>query len=96
MRTLRPTDRVGRYGGEEFLVLLPDTALSQSATVLARVKRDLASDPLREGDASIKITFSGGVAQRHPGESLDAIIARADSAMYQAKHAGKNRTALAR
>jgi len=95
-RTLRPTDRVGRFGGEEFLLLLPDTRLSQSATVLARIKRELASHPLQEGEAGIRITFSGGVAQLSRGEALDSIIARADGAMYQAKSAGKNRTALAR
>ncbi len=95
-RTLRPTDRVGRFGGEEFLLLLPDTRLSQSATVLARIKRELAAHPLQEREASIRITFSGGVAQLNAGESLESIVARADNAMYQAKRAGKNRTALAR
>jgi diguanylate cyclase len=95
-RTLRPTDRVGRYGGEEFLLLLPDTGLTQSATVMARIKRQLASQPLVEAAGTIKITFSGGVAQRNARESFDAVLARADAAMYQAKQAGKNRTALAR
>ena len=94
--TLRPTDRVGRFGGEEFLLLLPDTALAQSAPVMARIKRELAARPLLEGDTDIKLTFSAGVAQRHPRESLDAVVARADAALYQAKHAGKNRTTLAR
>ena len=93
----RPShDRVGRFGGEEFLLLLPDTALAQSAPVMARIKRELAARPLLEGDTDIKLTFSAGVAQRHPRESLDAVVARADAALYQAKHAGKNRTTLAR
>jgi len=94
--TLRPADRVGRFGGEEFLLLLPDTALTQSAPVMARIKRELAARPLVEAGERVKITFSGGVAQRSARESLDAIVARADAALYQAKHAGKNRTALAR
>ena len=94
--TLRPSDRVGRFGGEEFLLLLPDTSLSQSASVMARIKRELAAQPLAEACTRVKITFSGGVAQRNPRESLDAIVARADAALYHAKHAGKNRTALAR
>ena len=95
-QTLRPTDRIGRFGGEEFLLLLPDTALTQSAPVMARIKRQLAARALEHSGETIKLTFSAGVAQRHPRESLDAIVARADAALYQAKHAGKNRTTLAR
>jgi diguanylate cyclase len=95
-QTLRPSDRVGRFGGEEFLLLLPDTALTQSAPVLARIKRELAARPLMEAGEHVRITFSGGVAERIAREPQDAVVARADAALYQAKHAGKNRTALAR
>jgi len=94
--TLRPSDRVGRFGGEEFLILLPDTALHESAAVMARIKRELAARPLGEKDTSLKITFSGGVAQRAERESIDHLLARADAALYQAKRAGKNRITLAR
>lgn len=94
--TLRPTDRVGRFGGEEFMLLLPDTRLSQSSAVMARIKRELASRPLEENNTRITITFSGGIAQRGEQETLDQIIARADAALYQAKAAGKNRVVLAR
>jgi len=94
--TLRPTDRIGRFGGEEFLLLLPETALKESAGVLARIKRELSARPLIEKDLPLKITFSGGIAERSERESLDALIARADAALYQAKRAGKNRITLAR
>lgn len=94
--TLRPTDRVGRFGGEEFMLLLPDTRLSQSNSVMARIKRELAARPLEENNTRITITFSGGVTQRAAQESLDAMISRADAALYQAKAAGKNRVILAR
>ncbi len=94
--TLRPTDRVGRFGGEEFMLLLPDTRLNQSSAVMARIKRELAARPLEENNTRITITFSGGVAQRAEQETLDEIIARADAALYQAKAAGKNRIVLAR
>jgi len=96
MTTLRPTDRVGRFGGEEFMLLLPDTRLNQSASVMARIKRELAARPLDENGTRVAITFSGGVAQRGEGESLDKIVARADAALYQAKAAGKNRVLTAR
>jgi diguanylate cyclase len=94
--SLRPTDRMGRFGGEEFLILLPETALRESAGVLARIKRELASNPVDEKDASFKVTFSGGVAERTRGESLEQVLARADAALYRAKNAGKNRITLAR
>ena len=94
--TLRPTDRIGRFGGEEFLILLPETQLSESAGVLARIKRELAAKPLIEKELPLKITFSGGVAERGEREPLEALLARADAALYQAKRAGKNRVTLAR
>jgi diguanylate cyclase len=93
---LRPTDRIGRFGGEEFLILLPDTALRESVGVFTRIKRELAAKPLAARDSAIKITFSAGIAERTRGEALEAILERADSALYQAKQAGKNRITLAR
>jgi diguanylate cyclase len=95
-RTVRPTDRVGRFGGEEFMLLLPDTRLGQSSAVMARLKRELAARPLDEQDARVVITFSGGIAQRGEHETLEQLVARADAALYEAKSAGKNRVVLAR
>jgi len=94
--TLRPNDIVGRFGGEEFLVLLPDTGLASSAAVLSRIRRELARRPLPEQDITLKITFSAGIAERVADEPMDRAIARADAALYRAKRAGKNRVALAR
>jgi diguanylate cyclase len=94
--TLRPTDRIGRLGGEEFLVLLPDTGLDEAAAVMTRVRRQLASCPLRENGEAIAVTFSCGIAQRSAREAFDGLVARADTAMYQAKRAGKNRSVQAR
>lgn len=94
--TLRPNDQVGRFGGEEFLVLLPDTALRESAAVMARVKRDLARRAIDGLPAGMTVTFSAGVAQRAPGETLEHLVIRTDEALYRAKRAGKNRVALAR
>jgi diguanylate cyclase len=92
---LRPTDRIGRLGGEEFLVLLPDTGPDEAASVMARVQRELSAFPLRENDEAIAITFSCGIAERSPRELFDALVARADTALYRAKRAGKNRVSHA-
>jgi diguanylate cyclase len=94
--SLRPTDRIGRFGGEEFLVLLPDTELKEAAGVLTRIKRELALKPLAPKTLNLRMTFSGGVTERSGREALEELLARADSALYQAKRAGKNRLILAR
>lgn len=94
--TLRPTDRIGRFGGEEFMLLLPETALRESAGVLARIKRELAAKPFLEKELPLKITFSGGIAERAEREPFETLLERADAALYQAKRAGKNRITLAR
>ena len=88
---LRPTDRIGRIGGEEFLVLLCDAGLDETAAVMERIQRELAGSPLEDGAAAIHITFSCGVAERSAREPLKPLVARADAALYQAKRAGKNR-----
>lgn len=89
--TLRPTDIVARYGGEEFVVLLPSVPLDRAVEVIRRTQRALTNDVYLNGDERIFVTFSAGVAQAADDEPLDAIIERADEAMYRAKRAGKNR-----
>jgi diguanylate cyclase (GGDEF)-like protein len=87
---LRRADRLGRYGGEEFLALLPGTTLEAAQPVAARVHAALqAGHPL---DCQLSI---GATAWRGPGDSLDAMLARADAALYQAKAQGRNQTCTA-
>jgi len=94
--TLRPQDVVARYGGEEFIILLPDTSTEKANAVLVRLQRELTKRifcaPTSE---RLLITFSAGIAQIMPGERPEAVIARADEAMYAAKRAGKNRVLVA-
>jgi len=93
--TLRPTDRVGRLGGEEFLLLLPDTGPAEAAKVTARIRGELAAAPLLEDEHAIALTFSSGIAGRLPSEPFDGLLRRADDALYAAKAGGKNRCTLA-
>jgi len=86
---LRPSDILGRYGGEEFIVMLPDTRLDEAVTALSRFQRQLAD--CRVAGIGIALTFSAGVVVQVPDESLLESIARADAATYAAKRAGKNR-----
>ncbi len=93
--TVRPSDVVVRYGGEEFLCLLPDSGPAQTASALARLQQDLNRTPLIYMGRELPITFSAGIAVRRLGESRDAVILRADQALYRAKDSGKNRAVSA-
>ena len=90
--SLRSTDAAVRYGGEEFLVVLPDTPLSGASKVAESVRRAAESQSFVCGDREVWMTVSCGVATAKAGDvDLAGLIARADAAMYQAKAAGRNR-----
>jgi diguanylate cyclase len=90
-QTARQGDIIARFGGEEFLILLPDTELDAAHTCIVRLQRALTRHLFLHNNERLLITFSCGVAQRKPGESRDALLDRADKALYRAKRAGKNR-----
>jgi diguanylate cyclase len=92
---LRLTDHIARMGGEEFLIILPNTLLDEAAQIITRLQRSLTKKYFLDNNEKVLITFSAGIAQRTSGESQENAIARADSAMYEAKHSGKNRVCLA-
>jgi diguanylate cyclase (GGDEF)-like protein len=90
--TFRQVDIVARVGGEEFAVLLPSTNLQNAARVADRLRRAAESNRVQTGNASIAYTLSGGIAAMDDSlVSLDALISRADRALYAAKAAGRNR-----
>jgi diguanylate cyclase len=93
--SVRPTDVVCRYGGEEFIILLPGTSLQDSVTVISRLQRELTKRFFLHDNQRLLITFSAGVTERRAGESRDETISRADAAMYTAKRSGKNRVVVA-
>ncbi|MBI5334036.1 MAG: GGDEF domain-containing protein [Burkholderiales bacterium] len=90
---LRETDAVARWGGEEFLVLLRETDIQAPAlTALDRLREQLRERALVPGAPQWRLDFSAGVAARRPGESLSALLERADRALYAAKAAGRGCT----
>ncbi len=89
--TLRPSDIIARFGGEEFVVLLPDTGIEAGVAIISRLQHNLATHPCLHANQSLPITFSAGIAARARHEQQNAVISRADEAMYRAKQAGKNR-----
>jgi diguanylate cyclase (GGDEF)-like protein len=94
---LRPTDLVARYGGEEFTVVLPTTPLDGAVCAAERVRRGIAETELvtPEGKTLSRITVSVGAAEMRNEEPADQLIARADRAMYRAKHEGRDRVRAA-
>jgi diguanylate cyclase (GGDEF)-like protein len=92
---IRNIDRFGRYGGEEFLLILPDTPHDAAARILDRQREIIAELDWSAFSPGMHVTISAGVATLVPGEAPDALLARADSALYAAKARGRNRIASA-
>jgi diguanylate cyclase (GGDEF)-like protein len=92
---IRNIDRFGRYGGEEFLLLLPDTPDAAAAHILERLRTIIADLDWSAFSPGMRITISAGVATLRPDETPDAFLARADSALYTAKARGRDRIASA-
>lgn len=92
---LRDGDFVGRYGGEEFLVVLCGTKLAAAKKVIDRIRVFIAKTPLvLEGGDTVNITLSAGISERTDGDSLESLIQRADGALYRAKSGGRNRVVV--
>lgn len=88
-KCLRPTDLAARYGGEELLVVLPETAFEGARTAAERVRVSICTLALPELDRSISVSI--GVASLSEGDSAESLVARADERLYLAKERGRNR-----
>jgi diguanylate cyclase (GGDEF)-like protein len=95
--TLRTTDVLGRYGGEEFGAVLPQTRLEQAQGVAERLRQRLAGEPcVLAHDRSLTVTCSIGLCAFTPGmPDVEALVRRADQALYTAKAQGRNRVVVA-
>lgn len=88
---VRAIDRFGRYGGEEFLLVLPDTAQQSAVGMLDRLRAIIAELEWSAFSAGMSVTMSAGVTVLRANENSDNVLARADSALYAAKAQGRNR-----
>jgi diguanylate cyclase (GGDEF)-like protein len=93
---LRATDIVGRYGGEEFLVVLRDSDQETALNVIERIRLDFASMPHVHAEGTLRATFSAGISVYPMYESITDLTKAADDALYEAKRAGRNRVVCAR
>jgi diguanylate cyclase (GGDEF)-like protein len=93
-RVLRPGQAIGRYGGEEFLVVLPGTTADEARAIAERIRECVRERPVTSGETSIPLTVSIGGAARQPGDlSWKHMLERADQAVYTAKRQGRDRVA---
>jgi len=91
---LRQIDLLGRYGGDEFVVLLPETGVENACRVAERLCATIAAIPFSANSKPLQITISVGVACMQDGcKTLEDLMERADGALYQAKESGRNRVA---
>ena len=88
---IRATDTFGRYGGEEFLLLLPETSAADAVVLAERVRGVIEGLRCEDGDSVIRLSVSAGVAEYRLGEPCAQAIVRADEALYLAKSLGRNR-----
>jgi len=94
---LRVTDILARLGGEEFAMLLPETDIEAATTLAERLRVAIATTPIVTAKGPLPITASLGVAQYAPNEpTIDAALKRADEALYEAKHSGRNKIIVAK
>jgi diguanylate cyclase (GGDEF)-like protein len=93
---MRLVDVVGRYGGEEILVLMPETTVEQAVPAVERLRSQIEKTVVRMDDAEISVTISAGVAglRQDAGMTLEGLIAQADLALFMAKSSGRNRICL--
>jgi diguanylate cyclase len=93
-KQLRALDIVARFGGEEFVVLLPGLPVEEAQVTLTRLQRTLSASLFMHDGREVFVTFSAGVTRLRPGEPLEKALERADEALYEAKRTGKNRTCI--
>lgn len=94
-RHVRATDHVGRYGGEELLLIMPGMGYVQPCEGVEKLRQGVAALDLATAAPGLRVTASFGVAWQRPGESAEQLIARADAALYAAKLSGRDRVAYA-
>ena len=92
-KSIRGIDLACRYGGEEFVVVMPETDMAVAAMVAERLRRRIAGEPfaIQQGVGKVEVTISIGIAALGRGENAGAVLKRADQALYRAKRDGRNR-----
>ena len=91
---VRDVDIVGRYGGEEFVIILRNSSLTSSSEIAERIRRHIEESPIHLQNTAINITVSLGLCIARAGDNVDSLLDRTDHALYQAKNNGRNRVVV--
>ncbi len=94
VQRMRASDYFGRYGGEEFLLILTDTNLERARIVADRLRRETEQLSFSDTNPDLRISVSIGLAEHQPGDEIEQTLKRADNALYKAKAAGRNRVEM--
>ena len=92
--SLRDFDIVGRYGGEEFMLVLHNTGVDVAYKVAERIRKGIADQPINLPDMLLDVTVSMGVSMARPDDTVESVVERADKSLYQSKHNGRNRVTI--
>lgn len=93
--SIREYDLCGRWGGEEFMIIMPEVGVAEGAAAIERVRAAIASLGMRASESPLELSASFGIAERLPGEKLSDTLKRADAALFRAKRTGRNRVEIA-
>lgn len=91
---MRGSELIARWGGEEFLLLLPETGVDGALVALERLRAGLMSRQVVAAHADLKVNFSSGVTSLNPGDLPEQVLHRADTALYQSKARGRGRDTI--
>jgi diguanylate cyclase (GGDEF)-like protein len=92
---IRAYDVCGRWGGEEFLIIMPEVSAPNSAFIVERLRTAICELNICVDDQSLELSASFGIAEYRPGENISETLNRADTALFAAKRAGRNRCEIA-
>jgi diguanylate cyclase (GGDEF)-like protein len=92
---VRDFDMVGRFGGEEFVIVLKNTDLALARVIAERIREEVSGTPFHAKEFNIGVTISLGIAMLREGEHMETLLERADATMYEAKKNGRNRVEVA-
>lgn len=92
IKRLRRSDLIGRYGGEEFAIILPDTDLNTALKVIEDIRQNFSQIVQQNNEVQFSCTLSAGITQLKLNDDINTLINNADEALYQAKNSGRNKT----
>jgi len=93
---LRETDFIARFGGEEFVIIMPETSLNEATKAINKLRKSIQENKIHEAAADFQLTISFGVASFEQDDTFESVILRADKAMYRAKSKGRNQVCVQR